>query len=81
MGVFKRWIKSKDGSNTPYWYIRYAVNGKEKWESVGKTGVVTKTLAQAKLEERRRQVRLGQLDMIGLKSLLFRSLCPNILHT
>ncbi len=67
MGVFKRWIKSKDGSKTPYWYIRYTVNGREKWESVGKTGVVTKTVAQAKLEERRRQVRLGQLDMIGAK--------------
>lgn len=65
MGVFKRWIQSKDGSKTAYWYIRYTVNGKEKWESVGKSGMVTKTVAQAKLAERKRQVRLGQLDMIG----------------
>jgi integrase len=67
MGVLKRWTKSKDGARTAYWYIRYTVNGKEKWESVGKAGVVTKTVAQSKLEERRRQVRLEQLDMIGAK--------------
>ncbi|MGH7801027.1 MAG: phage integrase [Thermodesulfobacteriota bacterium] len=67
MGVFKRWIKSKDGSKNAYWYIRYTVNGKEKWESIGKVGEVTKTVAQARLGERRRQVRLGQLDMIGAK--------------
>lgn len=35
-----------------------------KWESVGEVGMMTKTVAQRKLEERRRQVRLGQLDMI-----------------
>ncbi|GIW48422.1 MAG: hypothetical protein KatS3mg078_2299 [Deltaproteobacteria bacterium] len=65
MGVFKRWIKSKDGKKTAYWYIRYMVNGEDKWESVGKVGLVTKAMAQAKLEERKRQVRLGQLDIIG----------------
>jgi len=67
MGVFKRWIKSKDGSKTPYWYMRYTVNGKEKWESIGKAGEITKTVALARLGERRRQVRLGQLDMIGAR--------------
>ena len=65
MGVFKRWRNSKDGSKIPYWYIRYALNGKIKWEAIGKVGPVTKDVARAKLEERRRQVRLGQLDMIG----------------
>jgi len=66
MGVFKRWINSKDGNKTAYWYIRYSLgNGKEKWESVGKVGQVTKTMAQAKLEEKKRQVRRGELDMIG----------------
>ncbi|HLE24579.1 MAG TPA: hypothetical protein VI935_02890 [Thermodesulfobacteriota bacterium] len=65
MGVFKRWRKSQDGSNTAYWYIRYPANGKIKWESVGKIGEITKTVAQTKLEERRRQVRLEQLDIIG----------------
>lgn len=65
---FKRWISSKDGSKTAYWYIRYPLgNGKEKWESVGKVGRVTKTMAQAKLEERKRQVRRGELEMIGAK--------------
>jgi len=67
MGVFKRWIKSKDGKNTPYWYIRFAMNGKMKWESVGKVGVATKDVARSKLDERKRQVRLGQLDVIVAK--------------
>lgn len=67
MGVFKRWIKSKDGSKGAYWYIRYTINGKEKWESVGKVGMITKAAAQVRLEEKKRQVRLGQLDMIGAK--------------
>jgi integrase len=67
MGVFKRWVKNNDGSKTPVWYIRYTANGKEKWESVGKVGVVTKDVARARLEERRRLVRLGQIDMIGTK--------------
>ncbi len=64
MGVFKRWVNSKDSSKTAYWYIRYTVNSKEKWESIGRVGQITKTVAQRKLEERQRQVRLGQLDMI-----------------
>ena len=38
MGAFKRWIKSQDGVKTAYWYIRFMVNGKEKWESIGKVG-------------------------------------------
>ncbi len=67
MGVFKRWRKGEDGSKAAFWYIRFAVNGKIKWESVGRAGVVTKTVAQTKLEERRRQVRLGQLEMIGAR--------------
>lgn len=52
MGVFKRWVSSKDGTKTPYWYIRYTVNGKDKWEGVGKAGQITKTVAQQRLEER-----------------------------
>lgn len=67
MGVFKRWIKNKDGSERAYWYIRYAVNGKEKWESVGKVGMITKAAAQVRLEEKKRQVRRGELDMIGAR--------------
>ena|SRR3990167_9278376 len=59
MGVFKRYVKSKDGVLTPYWYIRYTVNGKDKWESVGKVGDVTKTVAQRKLEDVKKKIRRG----------------------
>lgn len=59
MGVFKRWTESKDGSKTAYWYIRYTVNGKDKWESVGKIGQVTKLVAQRRLEDKRRKIRMG----------------------
>lgn len=61
---FKRTTKNKDGKNSESWYIRYRINGKEKWESVGKVGVVTKTFAQQVLNERLRQIRMGQEDHI-----------------
>lgn len=59
MGVFKRWRKAKDGSKTAYWYIRYSVDGNEKWESAGKVGEVTKAVAQRKLEDKKRKIRRG----------------------
>lgn len=62
MGVFKRWVKSKGGDKTAYWYIRYTVNGKDKWESVGKVGQITKTVAQRKLEDKKRKIRRGVYD-------------------
>ena len=62
MGVFKRWVKGKDGSNTAYWYARYRVNGKDKWESVGKVGEVTKLIAQRRLEDIKRKIRKGIYD-------------------
>jgi len=65
MGVFKRWVKHKDGSKTAYWYGRYTLNSKEKWESFGRAGVITKGVAKVRLHERKRQVRLGQLEMIN----------------
>ncbi len=64
MGVFKRTRKNSEGEINQYWYIRYWINGKEKKESIGKVGIVTKGEAQVKLEERKRQIRLGQLDLI-----------------
>ncbi len=67
MGVFKRTRKNSEGEINQYWYIRYWINGKEKKESIGKVGIVTKGEAQVKLEERKRQIRLGQLDIIGMK--------------
>ncbi len=63
MGVYKRWRESKDGSKTAYWYIRYWVNNEEKKESIGKVGEVTKAVAQRRLDEVKRQIRLGQLDI------------------
>jgi len=51
MRVFKRWASSKKGK-TAYWYIRYTVNKKQKWESIGKVGEVTKTVAEGILAER-----------------------------
>jgi len=58
MGVFKRWVKSKKGK-TAYWYARYQVNGKDKWESVGKVGEITKTVAEKKLLEVKRKIKMG----------------------
>lgn len=62
MGVFKRWRKGEDGSKAAFWYIRYAVNGKIKWEAVGKFGIVTKTIAQKRLEEVKRKIRMDIYD-------------------
>lgn len=66
MGVFKRRINNKKG-NTAYWYARYRVNGKDKWESLGKVGEITKTIAEAILSERKKQIRLGAYDMMTAK--------------
>ena len=59
MGVVRRYIKSKNGTKTAYSYIRYSVNGKDIWRSVGKVGDVTKTVAQRRLEEAKRKLRMG----------------------
>ena len=69
---FKRKIKSKNGISNQYWYIRYPLNGKEKWESIGKVGIVTKSVAQSVLEERKRQIALGQYHMIKAKIPTFK---------
>ena len=50
MGVFKRTRVTKDGVSNQYWYIRYRVNGKDKYESVGRIPLVTKTQARAPAE-------------------------------
>lgn len=62
---FKRPNRNSDGKITSYsWTIRYQLNGKEKWESLGKVGVITKTMAQKMLHERLRQVAMGLSDEI-----------------
>ncbi len=47
------------------WVIEYKkLNGKIKRESVGKAGVVTKTMAREVLRHREQQIKLGQYEMI-----------------
>jgi len=65
MGVFKRTRKNNNGKKTDFWYIRYSVSNVIKWEAVGKVGVVTKDIANAKLAERKKQIKMGQLDMLN----------------
>jgi integrase len=62
MAVFKRIRKNKDGSKTAYWYTRIMINGKDKWESVGKVGEVTKAVAQRREDEIKRKIRRGVYD-------------------
>jgi len=66
MGVFKRWVESKKGK-TAYRYIRYPYHGKDKWESLGKASEITKTVAEAILAERKKQIRLGTYEIISAK--------------
>ncbi len=47
------------------WVIEYKVpNGKIKRETIGKTGIATKAMAKQILQEKERQVKLGQYDML-----------------
>ncbi len=59
MSVFKRAIKTKQGKSL-YWYIDYTVNGKRKWESVGRVGEATKADARKLLALRRTEVLQGK---------------------
>jgi len=73
MGVFKRWVKSKESTKTAYWYVRYSINGKDKWESAGKVGEVTKAVAEKKLQDIKRRINMGVYEYedvnISLESL------------
>ena len=53
------------GNVANYYYIRYMLNGKMKWESVGKVGNVTKSVAEAILAEKKKKIKLGQLDEVN----------------
>jgi len=59
MGVFKR-IRKRNGKRSEYWYIDYVVNGKRKWESVGKVGLVSKSDAKKLLELRNTEILKGE---------------------
>jgi integrase len=59
MSVFKRTIKTKQGKSQ-YWYIDYTLNGKRKWESVGRVGEATKADARTLLALRRTEILQGK---------------------
>lgn len=77
MGVFKRTREHKDGTKVAYWYIRFALNGKIKWESVGEVGEVTKTVAQARFAEVKKNIRLGQHEMLVTDIPVFSDFAKN----
>ncbi len=70
MGVFRRWVKSKESTKTAYWYVRYSINGKDKWESVGKVGEVTKAVAEKKLQDIKRKINMGVYEYQDEKTTL-----------
>ena len=59
MGVFKRTIK-RNQTKSEYWYIDYVLNGKRKWESVGRVGHVSKADAKKLLALRKTEVLQGK---------------------
>jgi len=67
MGVFKR-TTNRSGKKRGYWYIEYTLDGKTKWESVGKVGLVTKTDAKKLLELRKNEILLGKLKTTDKKT-------------
>jgi len=67
MGVYVSTRQYPNGKKMKFYMISYFINGKRKRESIGKVGQVTKAQANAIFEERKRQIRLGQLDMIAAK--------------
>jgi len=61
MGVFKRTTK-RNGKKREYWYIDYVINGKHKWESVGRVGIVSKSDAKRLFELRQSEILQGKLN-------------------
>jgi integrase len=63
------------------WVIEYKVpNGKIKRETIGKTGIATKAMAKQILQEKERQVKLGQYDMLEAVSPTFDEISAEYLH-
>ena len=60
MGVFKR-TTNRNGKKREYWYIEYTINGKTKWESVGRVGIVSKSDAKRLFELRQSEILQGRL--------------------
>jgi len=55
-------------------------NGKTKRETIGKTGIATKTMAKEVLKNKERQVKLGQYDMLEAVSPTFNAISTEYLH-
>lgn len=67
MGIYIRKVKNNRGKITEYYCIDYMVNGKRRYETVGKKGLISKYEARELLAERKRQIRLGQLGLAKAK--------------
>lgn len=61
MGLFKR-TRNLNGKKSEYWYIDYFLNGKRKWESVGRVGIVTKSDAKSLLKFQHSEILQGKLQ-------------------
>jgi Phage integrase SAM-like domain len=61
-GFFKRAIKGKDGSKTDHWYIDYTVDGKRKWEAIGKVAEVSKADAKKLLALIKTEILQGKFN-------------------
>jgi len=72
MGIFKRTIKRKNGKSE-YWYIDYVINGKRKWESVGRVGEVTKSDAKKLLALRNTEILQDKFGVPVKKSIPYFS--------
>ncbi len=55
MGVFKRTTK-RNNTKREYWYIDYVLDGRRKWESIGKVGDVSKADAKKLLALRKTEI-------------------------
>ncbi len=77
--IFVRTRTHKNGKKVDYWCIEYRPNGKPRRETVGKVGVVTKTIARELLKKRELQVKLGQWDMIEAKIPTLSEFAPEYL--
>jgi hypothetical protein len=56
-------VKNKQCKVAEYYCIDYVVNGKGKFVTVGKKGLISKYQARELLTERKRKIRLGQLGL------------------
>ena len=69
MGVFRRSISGKEGNKTEHWYIDYTVDGKRKWEAVGKVGEVSKEDAKKLLALRKTDILQGKFNATKPKAI------------